>query len=184
MLLASLFTALEDEGIEVTVINDSAVSAIMPRVDTVLLPAHAVLANGGVIGPSGSHLSALSAMENRVPAVVVTSIGERFNAFALKLRRPFLTSLLRVGFKLCPSYPHYGQDTYQDLQSPSVLLPPDPEPWWTDEGKVSLVSPVHDYIGPELVSLFVTNIGGYQPSYVYRLLVELYCPEDPVLFAE
>mmetsp|Transcript_13307 Transcript_13307/g.27289 ORF Transcript_13307/g.27289 Transcript_13307/m.27289 type:complete len:514 (-) Transcript_13307:39-1580(-) len=154
--------ALEKAGIDATVINDSAIAAIMPRVDTLLLPAHAVLANGGVIGPSGSHLCALAAHENRVPVVVVTSIG----------------------FKLCPSYPHYGQDTYQDLQSPSVLLPPDPEAYWLDGSKVDLVSPVHDYIGPELVSLFVTNIGGYQPSYVYRLLVELYCPDDPVIFEE
>jgi translation initiation factor eIF-2B subunit beta len=29
-------------------------------------------------------------------------------------------------------------------------------------------------VPPDLVSLFVTNTGGHQPSYIYRLLSEMY----------
>ena len=40
---------------------------------------------------------------------------------------------------------------------------------------------VFDYVPPELISLFVTDTGGYTPSYVYRLLAEYYSREDYTL---
>ena len=42
---------------------------------------------------------------------------------------------------------------------------------------VHVPNPTYDYIPPELVSLFVTDTGGYTPSYVYRLLTEYYSRE-------
>lgn len=39
-------------------------------------------------------------------------------------------------------------------------------------------NPAFDYVPPELISLFVTDTGGYTPSYVYRLLAEYYTRED------
>ena len=81
----SMAKSLAKAGIETTVIHDSAVFAIMARVNKVLLPAHAVLANGGLIAPSGSHLVALAAKHNSVPVVTITGI-----------------------FKLCPMFPHEG----------------------------------------------------------------------------
>ena len=94
----------------------------------------------------------------------------------------YLSSLLAP--QLCPMYPHEGQDTYQDLISPAALLPKDISSTidFENDSLVDLISPVHDYISPDLVSLFVTNIGGFEPSYVYRLLVELYDPADPIVF--
>jgi translation initiation factor eIF-2B subunit beta len=44
--------------------------------------------------------------------------------------------------------------------------------------EVELVNPVHDYIPPQLIDLHVTNIGGFQPSYIYRLLAEYYHSDD------
>ncbi len=38
--------------------------------------------------------------------------------------------------------------------------------------KVSIHNPAFDYIPPEFVTLFVSNNGGHNPSYVYRLLAE------------
>ncbi len=43
---------------------------------------------------------------------------------------------------------------------------------------------VFDYVPPELISLFVTDTGGYTPSYVYRLLAEYYSREDYTLSKE
>lgn len=37
---------------------------------------------------------------------------------------------------------------------------------------------MYDYVAPELISLFVTDTGGYTPSYVYRLLAEYYTRDD------
>lgn len=62
-----------------------------------------------------------------------------------------------------------------DILSPSAVLPfeeleaPD---------KVKVVNPAYDYVPPELVDLFVTDVGGAQPSYIYRLLAENYSRED------
>ena len=49
-----------EAGIDTTVICDAAVFAVMPLVDKVFLPTHAVMANGGLIAPSGSHMVALA----------------------------------------------------------------------------------------------------------------------------
>lgn len=146
--------SLAAAGIDTTVIHDSAVFAIMARVNKVLLPAHAVLANGGLIAPSGSHMVALAAAHNSVPLVCLTGM-----------------------FKLCPMYPHEGQDTLQDLVSPSSIID---YAEMSDEimTKVEFVNPVHDYIRPNLINLYVTNIGAFQPSYIYRLLAEYYHNDD------
>jgi translation initiation factor eIF-2B subunit beta len=146
--------SLAEAGIDTTVIHDSAAFAIMARVNKVLLPAHAVLANGGLIAPSGSHMVALAAAHNSVPLVCLTGM-----------------------FKLCPMYPHEGQDTLQDLVSPSSVID---YAELSDQvmAKVEFVNPVHDYIPPNLINLYVTNIGAFQPSYIYRLLAEYYHNDD------
>ena len=55
--------------------------------------------------------------------------------------------------------------------------PIDSGPTLTEED-VELINPVHDYIPPDLIKLYVTNIGGFQPSYIYKLLAEYYHPDD------
>ena len=54
---------LTEAGIDTTVIQDAALFAVMPLVDKVFLPTHAVMANGGLIAPSGSQMVALAARE-------------------------------------------------------------------------------------------------------------------------
>lgn len=46
---------------------------------------------------------------------------------------------------------------------------------------VHVPNPAFDYVAPELISLFVTDTGGYTPSYVYRLLAEYYSSQDWML---
>jgi len=157
--------SLADAGIDTTVIHDAATFAIMARVNKVLLPSHAVLANGGLIAPSGMHMVALAASQNSVPLVVLTGM-----------------------FKLCPIFPHKEQDTLQDLVSPSSFVDyaqlssggggDGTEAAMGAMDGVELMNPVHDYIPPELIRLYVTNIGAFQPSYIYRLLAEYYHKDD------
>ena len=147
---------LASSGIETCVIHDSALFAIMARVHKVILPAHAVLANGGLIAPSGSNLVALAASHNAVPVVCLTGM-----------------------FKLTPQFPHEGQDTLQDLVSPAgVVTYSERTTRGLQKSRVELVNPVHDYIRPELIKLYVTNVGSFQPSYIYRLLAEYYHNDD------
>lgn len=44
--------------------------------------------------------------------------------------------------------------------------------------RVNVHCPVFDYVPPELITLFISNFGGHAPSYIYRLMSELYHPED------
>ena len=146
--------SLAEAGIDTIVINDSATFAVMARVNKVLLPAHAVLANGGLIASSGCNMVALAASRMAVPVVCVTGL-----------------------FKLCPMFPHEGPDTLQDVVSPSSVLTlkelSDPL-----MKAVEFLNPVHDYIAPELINLYVTNVGAFQPSFIYRLLSENYHSDD------
>jgi translation initiation factor eIF-2B subunit beta len=109
-------------------IEYAAVVAVLSRVHKVLLPAYAVLANGGLVSDAGANLVALAAQAQSIPTICVTGI-----------------------YKLCPRYPHEGQGTLQDW-----IVPPDPAR--------GTVQPVHDYIAPHLVSLYITNVGSFPPS--------------------
>lgn len=148
--------------INTTLIHDTAVFAVMSRVNKVLLPAHAVLANGGFVTHSGGNLVALAAKHHSVPVVVVTGM-----------------------FKLCPMYPHEGQDTLQDLKSPYQILSYEETVIGNNSiDDVEFINPLHDYIPPSLVHFYVTNVGGFQPSYIYRLLSEYYHMDDWDSFEE
>ena len=142
--------SLAEAGIDTIIITDAMIFAVMARVNKVLLGAHAVLANGGLITQSGSNVVALAARQNAVPVVCISGM-----------------------YKLCPMYPHEGQDTLNDLVSPASVMD------YSDflSSKVELINPVHDYVSPELISLYVTNVGTFQPSYIYRLLAENYQEE-------
>lgn len=144
-----------EAGIETILIQDAAVFAVMPLIDKVFLPTHAVMANGGLIAPSGGHMVALSAREHSVPLVCITGL-----------------------FKLCPLYPH-DLEEFNDLTSPGMVLDYESDQALLE--KADVLNPEYDYIPPDLLDLYLTNTGGHQPSYVYRLLAEYYHPDDRVL---
>jgi len=141
---------LSQEGIETTLIPDTGIHAMMSRVNKVIVGTHAVLANGGLIAPSGTHMLALAAKYHSVPFLVCTGL-----------------------YKLSPVY--YSQDSFIELKNPSEVIDLEDV---NDKGDISVFNPSRDYVPPELVSLYITNTGGYNPSYIYRLLAEYYHPED------
>ncbi|KAJ8530648.1 hypothetical protein K7X08_023529 [Anisodus acutangulus] len=79
----ALAKELVARGLQTTVVTDSAIFAMISRVNMVIVGVHAVMANGGVIAPVGMNMVALAAQKHAVPFVVVAGIH-----------------------KLCPSYPH------------------------------------------------------------------------------
>ncbi|CAN6305301.1 unnamed protein product [Urochloa humidicola] len=155
---------LVEKGVQTTVITDSAVFAMISRVNMVIVGAHAIMANGGVIAPVGMNMVALAAQRHAVPFVVVAG-----------------------SHKLCPLYPHNPEVLLNELKSPSDLLDfgefSDCMNFSTHDGSplLNVVNPTFDYVPPKLVSLFVTDTGGHSPSYMYRLIAEYYSADDLVV---
>lgn len=160
----TLAKELVTRGLQTTVITDSAVFAMISRVNMVIVGAHAVMANGGVIAPIGLNMVALAAQRHAVPFVVLAGIH-----------------------KLCPLYPHNPEVLLNELRSPSELLDFGEFSDCLDFGSGSgspilhVVNPAFDYVPPNLVSLFITDTGGHNPSYMYRLIADYYSANDLVL---
>lgn len=155
---------LASRGLQTTVITDSAVFAMISRVNMVIVGAHAVMANGGVIAPVGLNMVALAAQRHAVPFVVLAGIH-----------------------KLCPLYPHNPEVLLNELKSPSELLDfgefSDCLDFGASTGSplLHVVNPAFDYVPPNLVNLFITDTGGHNPSYMYRLIADYYSADDLVV---
>jgi len=147
--------SLSEDKIDVTLITDSAVFAIMSRVNKVILGTHSILADGGLQSIAGSHMIAVSASHHSVPLIVVSAM-----------------------YKLSPQFFRSADhDTFNQFFSPEKVFPQ------ANSGalispSLDIPCPLFDYVPPDLVTLFVSNIGGHAPSYVYRLLSDLYHQED------
>lgn len=108
-----------------------------------LLWGMAVLANGGLVAISGTHMMAAAAKHHSIPVVVCTGL-----------------------YKLSPLYP-YDEDSFNVTFNPDSVLGFEEGDLI---GKVTVTNPYYDYVSPEFVNLFITNQGGHPPSYLYRLM--------------
>ncbi|KAM7268358.1 hypothetical protein ACFE04_010524 [Oxalis oulophora] len=155
---------LVERGLQTTLITDSAIFAMISRVNMVIVGAHAVMANGGVIAPVGVNMVALAAKKHAVPFVVLAG-----------------------SHKLCPLYPHNPEVLLNELRSPAELLDFGEFSDCLDFGNgygsplLHVVNPTFDYVPPNLVSLFITDTGGHIPSYMYRLIGDYYSADDLVV---
>ena len=145
-----LAISLSQAGIETTLIPDSAIYALMSRVNKVIIGCVAVLVNGGIIGQCGTLMLASAAKQHSTPIVVLAGL-----------------------YKLSPVFP-YDLNTLNVLKNPQSVIPYDSH--WNNEN-VQIVSPAFDYVPADFVSTFVTNLGSNSP-YIYRLLDECYDEED------
>ncbi|XP_044540906.1 translation initiation factor eIF-2B subunit beta-like [Gracilinanus agilis] len=145
---------LAKENIETTVMTDAAIFAVMSRVNKVIIGTKTILANGSLRAVAGTHTLALAAKHHSTPLIVCAPM-----------------------FKLSPQFPN-EEDSFHKFVAPEEVLP-------FTEGdileKVNVHCPVFDYVPPELITLFISNIGGNAPSYIYRLMSELYHPDDHIL---
>ncbi|XP_022656810.1 translation initiation factor eIF-2B subunit beta-like [Varroa destructor] len=151
---------LGKHGVSTFVVHDSAIFAMMGRVHKVVLGAHSVMADGGLKAYSGAYAVARAAKHYSVPLVVCTPV--------YKLTPQFVTSEDQPGFNKLES----PQDIFDFAESTCEL----------DDAE--FLNPVFDYVPPDLVPLFIFNVGGNSPSYVYRLVSELYHPDDCDLLTE
>lgn len=157
----NLAQVLRAAGIDASSIPDSSIFSVMNRVNKVIIGCHAVTANGGIIARGGTLLAAVAAKHFSTPVCVVTGM-----------------------YKVTPIYPENHED-FNLYTSPHAILP-------FAEGlgcrpNIKIVNPLFDHVDASFVNLFITNVGTHPPTYVYRLLGELYDQEDfdlikPALF--
>lgn len=151
-----LAEALKDApNVSCTLISDCAVYAVMGRVNTVLVAPDAVTADGGAICKAGHLIVATAAKEHHVPVVGLSST-----------------------FLLTPQFAHSSHEGLGQLLSPSMIVQYNAN---LCQENVEVVNPAFDFLPPAVMNLYVTNNGSHQPSYIYRLLSEFYCPADHIL---
>ena len=124
-------SSLTAAGITVILIPDSAVYALMSRVNKVILDTHIVLANGGVVVAAGAKGIATAASIHRTPVIVLGAV-----------------------YKLSPVYP-FDIDSFLENGDPGGVIS------YGDGDlvdRVELENPLFDYIPPNLVDLYITNL--------------------------
>ncbi len=145
---------LAKAGINVILVPDSAVFGLMSRVNKVIMSTHAVLANGGLLASAGAQMVAQAARVHATPVVVVTGV-----------------------YKVSPVYP-YDVESLIELADPGKVLS-------FSEGDlidgVDVCNPYYDYVSPDMVDLYITNLGGHPPTFLNRIVAEQYDAQDTVL---
>lgn len=148
---------LSSSRLHTTIIADASCFSIMSRMHAVVISATTITADGGIKCLSGCYNIALAAKHYNVPVYVCAPM-----------------------FKFSPH--HFGfiqQDSSNTfLSNESVMV--------TKEGhchyhpSITTHLPVFDFVPPSLISLILTNLGGNEPSQMYRFLNELYIYEECV----
>lgn len=118
-------------GITVIMITDAAVFAMMSRVNKVILATHAVMNNGGLIAAAGARIVAKAAHKHRTPVIVVSGI-----------------------YKLSPEYPFEYESLVEYGDTGKIISYEDGD--LVD--KLDVDNPLFDYVPPELVDLYITNL--------------------------
>ena len=113
---------------------------------------HAVMMDGGCMTNAGNLMVAIAAKE-----------------FAVKV------ICLAGTYIMTPLFAHNQRNVLEQLLSPSNIIPYELS---ANFSNIEVIVPAFDYISPDLIDLYVTNNGSHQPSYIYRLLSELYHCND------
>ena len=118
-------------GVTVVLVPDSAVFALMSRVNKVILDTHAVLVNGDIVAAAGAKAIAKAAKLHCTPVVVLSGV-----------------------YKLSPVYP-FDPDALMENGDPSKVISYEDGDF---VDKVEIENPLFDYVPVELVSLYITNL--------------------------
>ncbi|SCU85689.1 LANO_0C05006g1_1 [Lachancea nothofagi CBS 11611] len=146
---------LSEHDVETTVIPDTAVFALMSRVGKVIIGAKTVFTNGGTISSTAG----------------VSSVCE--------CAREFKTPVFAVAglYKLSPLYP-FDIEKFVEVGGSQRVLPTMDNDRVGNHNRLDTVNPVADYVPPENIDIYITNIGGFAPSFIYRVVWDNYKQQD------
>ncbi|VDP03682.1 unnamed protein product [Soboliphyme baturini] len=142
-------------NIQAELIPDAKIFCCMSQTDKVIIGASEVLANGGIRAMCGTYTMCLCASHFCVPVIVCASF-----------------------YKLTPVFVSGDdQEAFNELRSPAEVVS-----FSSDVvTKMDIRNPAYDCVSPDLITLLITNVSGNAPSYIYRLINELYHPADLLL---
>lgn len=118
-------------GVTVILITDASIFAIMSRVNKVILATHAVIANGGLVAAAGARIIAKAAKVHKTPVIVVSGV-----------------------YKLSPDYPFEFESLIEYGDPGGVVAYHSGD--LVDSLEVD--NPLYDYVSPDLVDLYITNL--------------------------
>ncbi|KAL8813352.1 MAG: hypothetical protein Q9223_003045 [Gallowayella weberi] len=143
--------AMTVAGVTVLLVPFSAVFVLMSRINKVVLDTHVVSANGGLVAAAGAKIISKAANVHHTPVVVLSGV-----------------------YKLSPIYP-FNVGALIGYGDPKDVI-------GSQHGgltqKVNVENPLFDYVPANLVDLYITNLGGHAPSYLYRIVADHYRSED------
>jgi ribose 1,5-bisphosphate isomerase len=140
-------STLAKKGVDVSLIPDTAVRVYMRKVDSVLVGADAITANGAVVNKIGTSQVALAAHERRARFYVAAET-----------------------YKLSPNT-MLGELVEIEQRSPFEVVP---KAYLKSNPKVKVANPAFDVTPPEYIDLLITEKGLYPPQGVVFLMKELY----------
>ena len=143
------------KGIDTTIVDDDDIYDIMNKLTKikVLIGARAFLVNGGLITYGGAYNICLAANMFSIPVIIVggTTKLTPMHAFKHELYNEFLSPSLIYGNKV----KYEGDISGIQFNNPSL-----------------------DYVPPNLITMYATNIGIINPIYLYRSFADMYNQED------
>jgi translation initiation factor eIF-2B subunit beta len=193
-----LARALSSAGISTLLVPDSSTFALMPRISKILLGAHCILANGGMLTTAGARMVAEAAKAHSTPTVVLAGVYKVCPDWKWV---GIGTSLVngQGGSAAVTTSDEGGLDTFKmpSVQDSSEGVKPMATiaPWagfssedspldvidLVEANDAEVVNSTWDYLDPHMIDLLITNVGEHPVSLVYRLLSENYNAEDLVL---
>lgn len=133
---------LAKEGIDTTMIIDSAVRAVMKRIDVVMVGADTITAHGALVNKIGTSQVALAANESRVPFIVCSET-----------------------YKFSPMTLFGDMVTIEERETLEVVKPgeiPD---------SVKVFNPVFDSTPAKYIDAIVTEAGMVAPTAAYEIMI-------------
>ncbi|KAF6009471.1 hypothetical protein HII13_003550 [Brettanomyces bruxellensis] len=108
-----------------------------------------------------------------IPDSTIYAVMSRVGKVLIGARAVFANGVAGL-YKFSPNYP-FDRDTLIEVGNSGKVLP------YKDSdlvGKCEVTNPVLDYVPPEFIDIYITNIGGFSPNFIYRIVLDNYRTDD------
>ena len=141
--------------LDITIVEDDDIYSVMKKFTKVkvFLGAKAILVNGGLITYGGAYNICLLANKFSNPVIIVGGTT-----------------------KLTPMY-SFKHELYNEYLSPDLIFGKDMD-YKGDISNIQFNTPSLDYVPPNLISMYATDIGILNPKYLYKNFSDMYDLED------